>query len=538
MNLSATSGVCIRQTEIPSTSRLFADFLHQFDGVSEFYRYPPRVSSIPEAAANIELDPAHRRTLVAALREGNADSGPATARHLDLLSKPGTMAITTGQQVGLYGGPVFALYKALSALKLAEQLRQQGAGAVAVFWLATEDHDLAEVDHAWVLDHAGEPLKIQAQTSHEFHQPVGQVTILDNGLEKLASSLAGLPFADEALALARQAWGGGTGFQKGFTALFQRLLEPYGLIFLDPMHPSLRKLAATVFRSALERSEELNLELMRRSRSLEQKGYHAQVRVTEETSLLFLIEDGRRMVLRRAGSGFSTAERTYSTAELLDRLARHPEEFSPNALLRPVTQDFLLPTAAYIGGPAELAYLAQAAVLYDRLLGRMPVVMPRASFTILDSKAGKLLEKYGLALSDCFDGARQLRTRMAGHLIPPGLEQHLDACQTQIEAALASASEELQAFDPTLSQALGNASKKMLHQFGKIRSKAGQESLRRDSRAESNAAYLSQLILPNEVPQERLFAAPSFLARYGLPFIENVYQAIQPDCPDHQVISL
>jgi uncharacterized protein YllA (UPF0747 family) len=206
--------------------------------------------------------------------------------------------------------------------------------------------------------------------------------------------------------------------------------------------------------------------------------------------------------------------------------------------LRPVTQDFLLPTAAYVAGPAEIAYLAQAGVLYERLLGRMPVVLPRLSLTVLDSRAERLLNKYGLTAADCFQAESDLRSRIAGQLVPAGIEKQLKASEALIEKALADARGPLTSLDPTLGQALDNSSKKMRYQFGKIRAKAAAESLRRDSRAEGDAAYLANLIYPEGNPQERVFSVMSFLARYGDGFVDPVRAAVRPACLDHQILTL
>jgi bacillithiol biosynthesis cysteine-adding enzyme BshC len=528
----------VKHTELPSSSALFTDFLYHFERVKDFYRYPPETEQVAEAAAAVQVSPEHRRALVTALRKLNSESGPAVAENLDLLAKDGTVVVATGQQVGLYGGPVFTLYKALTALRLAHNLRQGGVPAVAVFWLATEDHDLDEIDHAWVFNKQTAPVRVEAVADHQPDQPVGDVEVVDAGLTALQSAVEGLPFSEEVLEWAEQAYVPGRTFREGFTRLIGRLLEPLGLIFVDPMSPAIRRLSAELFRRAMKDTPELIDALLARSHALDDAGYHAQVRVTEETSLLFLIDKNRRTVLRRSEAGYSGGGNTYSPEELLQRLDERPGDFSPNALLRPVTQDYLLPTAAYIGGPAEVAYLAQAQVLYERLLGRMPVVLPRASLTVLDSKAQRLLERYRLSIADCCETPEALRRTIAERLIPPSLEHCLAESESDIEQALEAARRELETFDPTLSQALGNTSKKMLYQFGKIRSKAGQESLKRDSRAESDAAYLARLIYPEKMPQERLFSVPAFVARYGFEFVDRTYEAIRPECCDHQVIVL
>jgi bacillithiol biosynthesis cysteine-adding enzyme BshC len=523
---------------MPGSTALFTDYLYQFERVSRFYRHPPDVAGIADVAQDVRLPPEHRKALVAALRAQNANGGDATAENLDLLAGPDTVVVATGQQVGLFGGPVFALYKALTAIELAKNLRDGGRQAVAVFWMATEDHDLAEIDHTWLLDGGGKAVRVQGAASHQEGQPVGPIAIEDSALRELKAHFSGLAYADEAIDLAEESYPAGVSFRDGFRNLLNRLVHDDGLIFLDPMDPAIRCLAAPLFERALNEADELNQLLLERCAALDGAGYHTQVRVTAETSLLFRVDEDRRVAMKRTSNGYEGAGRTSSVPELREDLAREPQRFSPNALLRPVTQDFLLPTAAYVAGPAEIAYLAQAGVLYERLLGRMPVVLPRASLTILDSKATRLLGKYGLVPTDCFQVESDVRDRIAGQLVPESLSRQLAASEAQIEKALGEAHRALAAFDPTLGQALDNTSKKMLYQFGKIRSKAAAESLRKDSRSAGDAAYLANLVYPERSPQERLYSVLSFVARYGDGFVDSVRAAIQPVCCDHQVLAL
>lgn len=536
--MSNLQSVCLKQTQMPGATALFTDYLYRFDRVRSFYQQPPDTNAIQQAARQASLPAQHRQDLVAALRQQNSGMGEATASNLELLSRSDTIVVATGQQVGLYTGPVFTIYKALTALEHARRLREAGQPAVAVFWLATEDHDLAEVDHAWVHDTNALPSRLQAKAPHSENQPVGTVVLADIVLDELRAHLDELPFGSHALALAERAYPAGVSFRDGFRCLLNSLLSDAGLIFLDPMDPAIRRLAAPLFDLVLRQEPELNEALAERSQALREAGYHAQVRVAPETSLLFRIEQGRRIALKRTPQGYQGDEGACSVESLREALAETPQCFSPNALLRPVTQDFLLPTAVYIAGPSEIAYLAQAEVLYGRLLGRMPVVLPRVSLTIIDAKAERLLKRYRLAATDCMQTAAELRGKIAGRLIPAGLEQQMETSQSRIEQALAEVHRELAAFDPTLGQAIENTSKKMLYQFSKIRSKAAQEGLRRDARAQGDAAYLANLIYPERHPQERLYSALSFYARYGPDFVESVRRAIRPYCHDHQVLTL
>jgi uncharacterized protein YllA (UPF0747 family) len=217
-------------------------------------------------------------------------------------------------------------------------------------------------------------------------------------------------------------------------------------------------------------------------------------------------------------------------------LAARAEELSPNALLRPVVQDSMLPTVAYIGGPAEVAYLAQSAAIYDTLLGRMPVAVPRAGFTILDSRSDKLMDRYRLTLPDFFHGEDALRERIASRLIPAKLVEKLTESQRTVAKAVAGLRAELEGFDPTLAKALALSERKINHQVSRISGKVGRESLRRDAQAARDASSLYGLIYPHRHLQERLYSILPFLAKHGLDLVDNLHDAVQLDCPDHRLM--
>ncbi len=531
------SGACIRHSEIPASTPLFLDYLYEFDRASRFYRHAPTLASVPAAVEEMRFDQERRESLVQALAEQNADGGPAAETHLAQLRDPNTVVVVTGQQVGLYGGPVFAIYKALTAARLAAHLTSQGTPAVPVFWLATEDHDLEEVDHAWAFNASHEVVRLKAETSGQPNQPVGGVALTSAALDELRAALSTLPFGNEVGEIAAQAYSSGPRtFGSSFSALFRKILGRYGLLHLDPMQPAVRRLAKPLLRDAIEQSPALIEQLMERGKDLEAAGYHTQVHVAADTSLIFLIEDGKRIALRRSGDTYKGGGRTYSTSELLERVVEHPQEFSPNALLRPVMQDFLLPTAVYVGGPAELAYLAQAERVYAQLLNRMPVVVPRASFSIVDPRAKKLLDRYGLSLTDCFEGPEPVRQKIAERLVPPEMQQAFSQGEAQLERSLAEVAAQLDRFDPTLADALDRSRRKIRYQFHKIRSKTAHESFRRDSRAAKEAAYLSQSLFPQKTLQERVYCALPFLAAHGLDLVDRIHDAINPDCHDHQML--
>jgi bacillithiol biosynthesis cysteine-adding enzyme BshC len=508
----------VPQTGFLGTSRLFADHAYHFEKVQAFYDLSPQKSdSYVRVARAVEYPGERRARLVEALRAQNQDD-PS----LELLARPGSFVVATGQQVGLFSGPAYTIYKALTAVKLARELTGRGIAAVPVFWLATEDHDLAEVNHCWVFGAEHWSLRIESPVAGHAQEPVGRIPVGGAPVEDLRRVISEFPFAAEVLARVERAYAPGSAFGEAFASLLKTLLGGHGLLLLDPLQPAIRKLAAPMLRRAAEAAPSMVARLLDRNRELERAGYHAQVRVDEDSSLLFHLEGGRRLPLRGK--------------QAVLRAAGHAEDLSPNALLRPVVQDYLLPTVASVMGPAEVAYMAQAQVLYRELLGWQPVVVSRASFTLADARCGKLMERYNLGLADFFQGEEGLRERIARNLVPPALAGSLERTESAAADRLERLRAELTGFDPTLAEAMDRARRKILYQIGKLERKVGREALRRDQRAAQEAVYLYGMLYPQRQPQERVYSILPFLAKHGLGLIDQIYQNIRLDSPDHQLL--
>lgn len=519
---------CIRHSELPETSRLFTDFLYQFERVAGFYAYDPAdLATFARAAARRDYSAERRTRLVAVLRAQNGD-----AEMVERLARPETVVVAAGQQTGLFSGPAYTIYKALTAVRLAQWLSEQGIPAAPVFWLAAEDHDYAEVNHCWVFDSHGRPRRIEAGDVAADRRPAGAIPAAPILIGSLAEALRGLPFADEVTDLAAAAYPQGATFGSGFAALLRRLLGRLGLLCFDPLAPEARELMRPLLTRAAEAGQELVERALSRSRELKAAGYHAQVRLEPHSSLLFLLDGGRRLAIRREGEDYICAGHRFSPRELAARGA----DLSAGALLRPLVQDWVMPVAASVVGPAELAYLAQSEPLY-RVLGiSQPVWTPRASLTLLDERAARLMQRYRLQLRDFFHGEEALRERIASQLVPVAMRDLIAGRSAQIARALESIREGVTGFDPTLARAFDKSRRKILYQLSRIEGKVAREALRRDERAGRDAAWLCAQLYPHRHMQERFYSLMAFLARHGLDLVERLYKRLSPECRDHQVV--
>jgi bacillithiol biosynthesis cysteine-adding enzyme BshC len=519
----------VRHTELPGISQLFADVLDHPARTGAFYRHPLRdVESFQAAASEIQFSSVQRAALIAALRQQNPD-GPS----LERLAQPGTVVVATGQQVGLFSGPAYAVYKALHAARLAEWLTANGIPAVPVFWLATEDHDFAEVDHVWVFDSEYQPRRLEMRRPASA-QPAGDVTLVAPPTGELRDLVGGLPFGEEVAAMVEETYRPGATMGQAFGDLLRRLLPDRGILQVDPMLPAFRELAAPAMRTAVERAEDLTAAVLERNRQLAAAGYHAQVHVEAATSLVFLIENGKRLALRRSGREYLLSGRRIGAEEL----AAKARWLSPNALLRPVVQDSMLPTAAIVGGPAEVAYFAQSETIYRSILGRMPVAVPRAGFTVLDARSQKRMERYGLKPADFFAGEDAVRRRIASTLAPPEVSAVMSQAAATVDGAVEQLRAALTGFDPTLAKALNLSARKIHHQLSRIEGKVGREALRRNERAARDARSLSGLIYPERHLQERIYSFLPLLAKHGAGLTGQVYEVIEPCGGEHCVMAV
>ena len=442
-------------------------------------------------------------------------AGAETQANLGRLAN-GAVAVVSGQQVGLFGGPAYSMYKALTAIQIAKELTRDGIDAVPVFWMATEDHDLEEVRHTTWFD-SGKLIRFEMPDGNEAGKPVGRIALGAEG-EKLAREAAELLARDSGEQLAQylmESYKAEETYGSAFGKLFARLLAPQGLILLDPLDADLHKVAAPLYQHALAQRDELNERLLARGKELEAAGFEATVKVTSKGTLLFRFENGSREVITATNQTFQAADKTWPREELVHLTHREPENFSPNALLRPVVQDYLLPTVASIAGPTEIAYLAQAEVVYQDLLGRMPVILPRAGFTLVDAKADKLLRKYGLGVQEVWAGSQDLRQKMEKHSVTGSLAEEFERDQKQISEMLGNLGAKIEALDPTLKNTVEKTREGIEFHLDKLRRKAGAALDQKAGLLAVHEQHLESLLNPHKELQERELCLLPFLARWG-----------------------
>jgi len=538
---------CLPFAQIPHTTKLFTDFLAYSPNIQSFYPHSPHFSEWLRAeASNLKYDPTRRERVSAILERQNKswDASPQMLANLERF-RGGAAAIVTGQQVGLFGGPMFSFYKALSAVKLAESARAAGIEAVPIFWLATYDHDLAEVNHVSIPAPDG-LLRTLTTSSHSIPgAPVSEVRLGEEILPVVEQAVSLLGDSEASLLL-RESYRPGETLGSAFARFYARLFAAWGVIILDASDPELHRIAAPIYRAAVEKVAELDDALLARGRDLEAAHYHQQVKVTASSVLLFTLQNGARTPIQRRTSGDSaefviaseSAPQKLSAAELLERIAAAPENFSPNVLLRPVVQDYLLPTLAYAGGAAEAAYFSQAGAVYEKILGRVTPIVPRFSATVVEPKVQRWLRQYDITVLDAFHGPEALRHALAARTLPADLQAAFERANQSVDESFSCLHEALAKLDPTLVEASQTGASKARYQLDRLRERAMAAELRRSEVVSRHAESISQALYPSDALQERGVAGIYYVARHGTEILNTIYDAMRADCLDHQILEL
>jgi bacillithiol biosynthesis cysteine-adding enzyme BshC len=535
---------------IPHQSRLFLDYLKDPVALRKYYPSAVRFhhelpQRMPEVLAAYQADRNKVCDALAAMNQ-HWGAGEATLNNIQLLRDADCIAVVSGQQAGLFTGPLYTIYKALSAVKLAGCLRQRNTKAVPVFWIAAEDHDFVEVAKAELIGRDCQLKHVEVSTDlHREGEPVGHV-VLDHSInlvvDQLFELLPNSEFAADMKALVKNAWQPGRGYVESFATMMTSLLGSHGLIFLDPLDAELKRLAAPLYSRAAQRASEIAAALEQRSSDLERDGYHAQVLASANSFPLFLHDErGARHAMVRVENGKYKAkdlDEEYTADELATMAQESPQRFSPNVTLRAVVQDYLLPTIAYYGGAAEIAYFAQTAEVYRTLERPATPILPRSSLTMIERHTGRMLEKYGLTLADFFEGLEPVMKRVVEEYLGADTAKLFAKAEQNVNEELDRLREELETVDPTLASALDTGRKKINYQLDGLRTRFVRTQMTRDEAAHRQLQRAFDQLYPNKDLQERHINVTSLLARHGTYVIEWIYNAINLGSDEHQVVYL
>jgi bacillithiol biosynthesis cysteine-adding enzyme BshC len=525
-------------------SPLFLDYLAGRPGVAPFLGEGGFGLDALREAANISAaHPRPREAVVPALvRQQEKRGAEHAATRARELAHPEAVAVVTGQQAGLFGGPLFVLHKALATLEIARRLSEErGVPAVPVFWVAADDHDFAEVRSVCLLDGSGAIRLLRYEPRHE---PVGQpahTIVLDDTITRLANELSeALPPSssrEEMVGIVAECYRAGETLSGAFARLLSRLIPD--LVVLDSSDPALKTVTSPVLRREVEEASPTSRLALEAGRALLDAGYHQQVPVRKGFLNLFVLAGGERRALGLTEDGVEIRGlgTRLATAEALRQIETEPELWSPNALLRPLTQDAMLPTAAYVGGPAEIAYHAQIHSSYAHFGLPRPGLVPRPSVTVVGPSAARALEAEGLTLSDLTGDPEAVVARWARQTYPE-VEAAFAQTRSSIERDMGEVEERLAAVDPTLRAATAATRGRALHQVERLHEKAMRALKKRDEGRAARLRRTRDALVPGGSLQERGLGLLGLVARHGPGVIAELQERVDPFSRGHQVVRL
>jgi bacillithiol biosynthesis cysteine-adding enzyme BshC len=543
--IAAAARIPIDLHALPWFRKLAVDYAYDFPSLAPFFAGDPsdrdawaatiaRVSACARPTARlVDILEAQQR------RRGAPDAALQASRRL--LSNE-TVAIVTGQQAGLFGGPLYTLLKAITALKLAERIsREHGVTAVPVFWVECEDHDWDEVRSCTVLDEALAPRTVSLPPAPASEPvPVARRMLdpsIETALDELERALPSTEFRSALVADLRSVYAPGAGMADAFARWLERTLGPHGLVVFDGSDPRAKPLASAIFIRELSAPGDTSRRAAQAGAELSARGYHSQVQGSDDGVALFRM-NGIRQPIHRDGSDFIVAGERVAPSALTREASEHPELFSPNVLLRPIVQDTIFPTICYVAGPNELAYLGQLRGVYEHFNLPMPLVLPRATATLLDSAGVRFLTKYNVALESLQPQDEKALNELLKTQIPPAIEESFTAAAGAIDGAMTRVTNALPLLDPTLEGAAKSTVGRMQHDLQTLHGKMIQTAKRRDETLRRQYLRTRALAFPDGHPQERTIAFVSFLNQYGPALVDRLYEELPLDAGHHWILSI
>lgn len=529
----------------PWIRRLAADYAYDFGAVAPFFAGNPSDERAWTAA--IERTQAHPRgraqiASVIAAQQERRGAPPAAVRSAARLADPRAVAVLTGQQAGLFGGPLFTLLKALTALKLAANVsREHGVPAVAVFWIDAEDHDWDEVRSCTVFGYHMAPQTVSLPPRAAMdHAPVATVRLdaaMTGVLDELEQALPATEFRESLVAELRAVYQPGAGMTDAFGRWLERVLGDRGLVVYDSADRASKPLVRDIFTRELSKpGETVRLAAVAGS-DLVARGYHSQVHAQADSLALFRLDRGR-LPIRQQDGQLVVGEERFSPAALEREAADEPAAFSPNVLLRPIVQDALFPTICYVAGPNELAYLGQLRKVYEHFGVPMPLMYPRASATIVDAAALRFLRRYKLPLEALQPHDEAALNGLLEMQIPSSVEQAFRGAAAAIEAQMTALVNTVPALDPTLEGAARSTLGRMQHDLQTLHTKMIQSAKRRDETLRRQFTHAQDLAFPGGHAQERTIGFVSFLNQYGPALVERLEEELPLDLGRHWIVAV
>ena len=549
INIDLGAAMYINFSDIPGHDNLFLDYLYEFENVKEFYKYNFREFDQYQRIfkKNCEAERINPATLNEIILAQYADQTTSnkTKKNIQLLSGENTLAIVTGQQLGLLCGPMYTFYKIITTLKLSKNFNDKydDFNFVPVFWMEGDDHDFNEVRSINVIGNDNNIKNIGYKDKvdpDEAKTSIGSLKFddsLKDCFDILDENLRDTEFKIPVLDKLKNYYSVGKTFAISFRELIHSLFDEYGLVILDPSDKKVKELLKPVIKKEINDFREHTEKLVNVSARLEEI-YHAQVKV-KPVNLFYSTDDGRYSI-EPVDNEFRLKRKriSFTKEELINKVEEEPERFSPNVLLRPICQDYLLPTAFYVGGPSEISYFAQVTVLYEIYNIPTPIIYPRSSVTLLESNINKTLEKYDVSITDIFKGPEELKKKVVDSLTENKVDDVFTETESEVKEAIEKLRGRLYDIDKTIADTSNKYQSKILNSLSELKSKAEHAQNQKYEVTIRQLDKACTMLFPSNNLQERELNFTYFTNKYGEGFLKRLYDDLNTDKFEHQIIEL
>lgn len=517
------------------TKKNIHDYISKDEKIMQFYplHFKDRLSWL-NIMDKIKTKTCDYECLIDVLKRQNLSFG-ADKKVIDIieqLSEKDTFAIVTGQQAGIFTGPLYTIYKAATAIKLCLYLSQEfEAKFIPIFWMESNDHDVEEVNHIYLPDPESNLVRFEYTPSrYMLGSPVNNAIIEGDFIDfvnNFSKYLHDTEFKTEIFDIIKESYQPSQSLCHGFACMMCRLFSKYGLLIFDPSDIEIKKIMAPIFRQEIEYPLKSTKSINELGEKLKSLGYDSQIEKSEDSTCLFIEENSLRHKLFYKNGKFKIDGKEFTREQLLEILKKTPQKFSPNVALRPITQDYILPTVAYVAGPGEISYFAQLSELYNYNNIDMPIIYPRESFIIIENKIQKIIDNYNLDISDLALNYDELFSRVSKQKVSKDIENIIESSRYEVELIFDKLVKELSNFDPDMKNISESVKKKVEYQLSILKEKAYQVKRSRDEITRNQIKRACINIYPDGKPQERVFNIVQYLVLYGLRLIEDIISAVK-----------
>lgn len=517
-------------------SKLFQHYISGSGSISDFFEtHPANEDSVLKSIDTFKFH--GDRSVSASLLENFNKAyleNEQTKAQIEKVKKPNSLTVVTGQQVTLYGGPLYTVYKTITAILHAKKLEKAtGRPVVPIFWLADEDHDIEEVSTINLPDSNDQTEISYSLADYEYAPPASTIQLgdeLSEASQLLEENLDKTDFTAELLKNIHSCYRSDRTFGEAFGDLLMSLFGKHGLLLAGSLDSTTKFHTKNLLKKAVQAQEELTRALDHTTYSLKEAGYHDQVQV-QHSNLFYLTSSGKRIKIQYSDGIWSIPKKKWNSAELIAEIDNHAEQFSPNVFLRPVLQDFLLPVAAYAGGPGEIAYYAQMKDFYKCFGYKMPIIIPRYSLTIFESAIDRILDKLPFDWQQYRDRIEDLEKKFVETTDTVDIEKMFGIWRSQIDELSRSKRDEIGDIDPSLKASVGKAKAAYFSELDKLKGKVYRSVKEQEKVQLDRIKRIKNNLFPNGNLQEREVAFIYFINKYGPDLWDRVIDELSDEDP-------